>query len=106
MMGLYAMKSSKPKMKTDAELLGEYRNSRSRQALNQIYERHASTLALDCYRAVRNQQKAEEAANLALLILARRPDVVSGSLSEWLHEAAHCIARDRRSETKRPNRLG
>lgn len=92
MMGAYNSDETKPTMRSDAELLIEYRTSRSRDALNEIYERHATVLALDCYRIVRNQNRAEEAANLALLILARRPDVVSGALADWLREAARCIA--------------
>jgi DNA-directed RNA polymerase specialized sigma24 family protein len=92
MVGICEMDLSNKKTKSDAELLKEYRNSRSQVVLNQLYERHASTLTRDCYRATRNQERAEEAASLALLILARRPDVVNGQVSEWLQEAARCIA--------------
>ena len=94
MLGVTKMDISNNK-KSDAELLIEYRNSRSRQALDQLYQRHESSLAMDCYRTIRNQRAAEEAATLALAILARRPDVVCGPVAEWLHEAAQCIARER-----------
>jgi hypothetical protein len=95
MMGVCEMDISNTNKKSDAELLNEYRKSRSQQALDQLYLRHESSLASDCYRTIRNQRAAEEAATLALAILARRPDVVSGPVSEWLHEAAYCIARER-----------
>ena len=75
-------------VRSDTELLEEYRTSRSHQAFSVLVSRHSRAVYRTCLRIAGNVHDAEDAAQAVFLILARRPDAVSRSLAGWLHGTA------------------
>src|SRR5262245_48114117 len=75
-------------MRTDDQLIAEYRASRSPQAFTEIVHRHAAMVLRTCMRLVGNVHEAEDVLQAVFLVLAQRPETVRGSLGGWLHEVA------------------
>src|SRR5947209_18261243 len=81
-------------MKADAELLAEFRASRSEAAFAEVFARHGAMVYRTCLRSLGDSQEAEDATQTAVLMLAQRPQAVQGSLSTWLYYAARTTAYD------------
>ncbi|MBY0524240.1 MAG: DUF1501 domain-containing protein [Gemmataceae bacterium] len=79
-------------MKTDEQLVAEYRTSRCPQVFAEIVARHAAMVLRSCMRQVGNVHEAEDVVQAVFLVLAQRPEAVDRSLSGWLHEVARRTA--------------
>src|SRR5262249_49219842 len=79
-------------MKTDEQLVAEYRTSRSQQAFAEIVARHARMVLRACGRLVGRLHEAEDVGQAVFLVLAQRPEAVDRSLTGWLHEVARRTA--------------
>src|SRR5262249_12869388 len=79
-------------MRTDKQLVAEYRTSRSQQAFAEIVARHAGMVLRSCLRLVGNVHEAEDVVQAVFLVLAQRPEAVDRSLAGWLHEVARRTA--------------
>jgi RNA polymerase sigma factor (sigma-70 family) len=75
-------------VRSDPDLLSDYRASRSPQAFSEVVARHGPAVFRTCLRIAGNRHDAEDAAQAVFLILARRPEAVSRTLSGWLHGTA------------------
>jgi RNA polymerase sigma factor (sigma-70 family) len=75
-------------MRSDPDLLSDYRASRSPQAFSEVVARHGPAVYRTCLRIAGNRHDAEDAAQAVFLILARRPEAVSRTLSGWLYGTA------------------
>jgi RNA polymerase sigma factor (sigma-70 family) len=79
-------------MKTDEQLVAEYRTSRSQQAFAEIVARHAGMVLRACVRIVGGVHEAEDVVQAVFLVLAQRPEAVDRCLTGWLHEVARRTA--------------
>ena len=75
-------------VRSDLDLLSDYRASRSPQAFSEVMARHGAAVFRTCLRIAGNRHDAEDAAQAVFLILARQPEAVSRTLSGWLHGTA------------------
>lgn len=75
-------------MRTDEQLVAEYRASRSQQAFAEIVARHAPMVLRTCVRQIGTVHEAEDVVQAVFLVLAQRPQAVDRSLAGWLHEVA------------------
>ena len=73
---------------TDAELLRAYRETHAEQAFAEIVLRHGAMVLRTCRRVLGNGHEAEDAAQAAFVVLARRPTAVQSPLPAWLHWVA------------------
>src|SRR5688572_15158324 len=80
-------------VRSDLDLLSEYRASRSQEAFSALVGRHGAGVFRTCLRIAGNRHDAEDAAQAVFLILARRPEAVSRTLSGWLYGTACRTAR-------------
>jgi RNA polymerase sigma factor (sigma-70 family) len=80
--------AAETELRSDAELLSEFQSSRSQESFSAIVARHGPTVYRTCFRIVGNVHDAEDAAQAVLIILARRPDAVTRTLTGWLHRIA------------------
>jgi RNA polymerase sigma factor (sigma-70 family) len=94
-------------VRSDADLLAEFQSSRSQESFEAIVSRHGPAVYRTCLRIVGNVHDAEDGAQAVLVILARRPEAVTRTLTGWLHRIACRTAwrivqgRIRRKETLR-----
>src|SRR5262245_53590624 len=77
---------------TDAELLADYAATASERAFDEIVSRHGAMVFRTCLRLLGNSHEAEDAAQAAFIVLARRPRAVRSDLSTWLHWVARNTA--------------
>lgn len=90
---------------TDADLLAEFKQTRSQHAFGQIVGRHQGMVARTCYRLLGNQQDAEDATQTVFLILSRHAERVDRLLVPWLHKVARDVSIQLiRSRTRRNQR--
>ena len=76
----------------DADLVAEYAASRSEQAFDEMVIRHGAMVFRTCLRLLGHSHEAEDAAQAAFIVLARRPQAVRADLPTWLHWAARNTA--------------
>src|SRR5947209_17337333 len=81
---------------SDAELVREYVERRSQEAFAQLVSRYVDLVYTAALRQVRDRHAAEDVAQAAFLVLARkarslRPDSVLGA---WLVSVTRFVARD------------
>jgi RNA polymerase sigma factor (sigma-70 family) len=81
-----------PRQLNDQELLAEYRTASSERAFQEIVARHGGMVFRTCLRLLGNSHEAEDAAQAAFIVLARRPAAVSSPLPIWLHWVARNTA--------------
>jgi RNA polymerase sigma factor (sigma-70 family) len=81
-------RGSSAAVRSDPDLLSEYRASRSPQAFSEVVARHGPSVFRTCLRIAGNRHDAEDAAQAVFLILARKPEGVTKTLSGWLHGTA------------------
>ena len=72
----------------DAELLEEYRASRSETAFTEIVARHGPMVYRTCLGVLARAEESEDAAQATFLVLARRPGAAERALAGWLHGTA------------------
>src|SRR5438067_8934458 len=89
---------------TDADLLNRFVRHHDEDAFTALVTRHASIVLGVCRRVLRDAQDAEDAAQAAFLVLARKaatlrhPDALAG----WLHGVArHLALKCRRADDRR-----
>ena len=92
------------KRKTDGELLAEFARTRAEPAFAELVCRHGSMVHGTCLRVARSPELAEEAAQAAFLVLARKAGKLAGRADAggWLHGVAGNVARwMKRSDVRR-----
>jgi RNA polymerase sigma factor (sigma-70 family) len=82
------VRAAQSPLRSDAELLKEFRRARSEGSFAEVVRRHAGSVYRVCFRIVGSVQDAEDATQATFLILARRPETVTRTLSGWLHRVA------------------
>jgi len=80
--------------RSDADLLADYRASRSGEAFAALVARHAPWVVRMCRRRLGCYQDAEDATQAVFLALARGPERVQLSLTGWLHRVAQRAIKD------------
>ncbi|MHC4914559.1 MAG: RNA polymerase sigma factor [Planctomycetota bacterium] len=88
---------------TDRELLQEYRLTGSDEALAGIVQRHAAAVYATCLRVLADPGEAEDAAQAAFLVFARKGRSLPAStvLAGWFFRTAELAARDARKIRER-----
>lgn len=79
-------------MRSDEQLVADYRASRSEKAFAEIVARHAGMVLRTSARLLQNLQEAEDVAQAVFLVLSQRPEAVDRNLAGWLHEVARRTA--------------
>jgi RNA polymerase sigma factor (sigma-70 family) len=77
---------------TDAALVAEYAATGSERAFDEVVVRHGAMVFRTCLRLLGNPHEAEDAAQAAFIVLARRPGAVRSGLASWLHWVARNTA--------------
>lgn len=89
---------------TDGQLLERFLNHKSREAFEELLQRHSQMVFGVCQRILMNHHDAEEAFQATFLVLAHKAKSCLGShtLAGWLHEVAQRTAlNSMRTRTKR-----
>lgn len=88
---------------TDADLLKQYALTRSPDAFAELVRRHSSLIYAVARRLTGGNADALDVTQSCFLDLARKADVVNGSVVAWLHSAATFRATDviRRRDARR-----
>ncbi|HEY1187377.1 MAG TPA: sigma-70 family RNA polymerase sigma factor [Gemmata sp.] len=76
----------------DAELLRRFARERDEAAFELLVWRHGPMVLDLCRRAVRDEQRAEDAFQAVFLVLARKAGGVRGNLGGWLFRVARRVA--------------
>ncbi|MHC4915424.1 MAG: sigma-70 family RNA polymerase sigma factor [Planctomycetota bacterium] len=95
--------------RTDGQLLGEFARARSESAFAELVRRHGEMVYNACLRVTGSAENAEDAAQAAFAILARKAGRVASrpDAGGWLHRVAVQTALDlRKSEARRRAREG
>jgi RNA polymerase sigma factor (sigma-70 family) len=77
---------------TDAALVAQYAASGCERAFDEVVARHGAMVFRTCLRLLGNPHEAEDAAQAAFIVLARRPWAVRSDLASWLHWVARNTA--------------
>jgi RNA polymerase sigma factor (sigma-70 family) len=87
----------------DWQLLARYRNDGSQAAFTILVERHLPMVYAVCRRDLGDATLAEDAAQVAFMVLARKARALrpTGSLASWLFATARLAARDLRKQEAR-----
>src|SRR5262249_9243792 len=87
----------------DGELLERFVQAKDETAFTALVERHGPMVLRVCRRALQNEHDAEDACQVAFLVLSRHaPSVRKGtSLSSWLHGVAARVAANLKRERLR-----
>jgi len=80
---------------TDSQLLAEFARSRSESAFAEIVRRHGRMVLGVCLRVTGRRELAEEAAQAAFMVLARKAGKPAwkSDVGAWLHRVARDLAR-------------
>jgi RNA polymerase sigma factor (sigma-70 family) len=87
-----AAASRPPRDRTDAELLADCQAGIAERAFEEIVTRHGPLVFRTCLRMLGNVHEAEDAAQAAFVVLARKPHAVRSALPVWLHWVARNTA--------------
>ena len=87
-----AAASRPPRERTDAELLADCQAGTVERAFEEIVARHGPMVFRTCLRLLGNVHEAEDAAQAAFIVLARKPQAVRSALPVWLHWVARNTA--------------
>jgi RNA polymerase sigma factor (sigma-70 family) len=79
-------------MRSDEQLVADYRASRSEKAFAEIVARHAGMVLRTSMRLLHSVPEAEDVTQAVFLVLAQRPAAVDRNLAGWLHEVARRTA--------------
>ncbi len=79
-------------MRTDEQLMADYRALRSEEAFTEIVSRHAGMVLRTSLRLLHNVEEAEDVTQAVFLALAQRPQAVDRNVAGWLHEVARRTA--------------
>ena len=94
-------------MRTDAELIRAFAESRDEAAFEEFVRRHAGMVQRVCRRIMANDADADDALQATLFVLARRATQVCrrGDPIAWLHKTARLVALEAvRARTRRRRR--
>src|SRR5262245_48328049 len=102
---LRAVGGVNPSGPADAELLARFAAARDESAFELLVWRHAALVQRVCRAVLRDHHAAEDAAQAAFLVLARKAHTFAGrgSVVGWLYRVARRIAvRVARDRARRP----
>ncbi|MFH1023259.1 MAG: sigma factor, partial [Planctomycetota bacterium] len=89
--------------RTDGELLREFARTRAGEPFAEMVRRHGAMVHGVCRRVAGRDDLAEDAANAAFLVLARKAAAVGSrpDAGGWLHRVADHVARRARDAERR-----
>ena len=92
----------------EREWLERYRRDRDPHSFERLVEAYQPLVISVCRRHLSNPDDVEDAAQETMVKLLRHADAIHGSLSSWLHTAAHstCMDMARRAIRERRRREG
>jgi RNA polymerase sigma factor (sigma-70 family) len=86
--------------RTDAQLMAAFLNYRDEEAFEFLVRRHESLVLSVCFRILRDEHGARDAAQAVFLVLARKGASIdlNRPLGPWLHHVAYGVAVSARRE--------